>query len=151
MDIYSPCGILWQPCHWHSSNTPRLNTHLGVVFEEPSALNHSDTCIQPGLSFLKYTNPVWIKIQRSALLVYLFVSSPYIQAQKSLMFCLESSYLFVLVLREQVSCEEQEFGRQPNLALSAYKSTRQCAIVGKSLNLPDQNGDNTDLTELLWR
>lgn len=67
------------------------------------------------------------------------VSSLYIQVQKSLMFCLESNYLFVLLMKQQVSCEEQEFGRQPNLALSSYKSTCQCAMLSKSLNLPDQN------------
>lgn len=68
-------------------------------------------------------NPIWIRIQRLALfwqgkeelfgvflffvLVVFLVSSLYIQAQKSLMLCLESNNLFVLLLGQQMLCEVQ--------------------------------------------
>lgn len=40
-----PVGSHGSLVDWHSSNTPRLNTHLRMVLEEPSALYRSDTCI----------------------------------------------------------------------------------------------------------
>lgn len=68
------------------------------------------------------------------------------------MYHLESKYIFVLLLRQQVSGEEQGFGSQPSLDLNSGKSAWQCVVLDKLLKLSDKNGDNNPyLTEPLGR
>lgn len=111
--------------NWHSSNTPRLNTHLGMVFEEPSALNCSHTAFSLAFPFpnteilvvLKYKD--WIFWFGFVVVVYLF----YLCTSQCRNHKCNTQSTFVLLLRQQVSCEKQEFWRQPNLHLSSYKYT----------------------------
>lgn len=124
---------------------------LTLRLEEPQ-LWISDTCTSPGLSFLRYGTLIWIEIQGLACGGGLFVVSLYIQAEKSLMYHLESKYIFVLLWRQQVPAEEQGPGSQPSLDLNSGKPTWQCVVLDKLLKLSDKNGDNDRyLTEPLGK
>lgn len=79
---------------------------MRCLIEETPAFHLSDTCSWPGLSFLKYRSPLWIKIQRLNFLVICFFSvlSLYIQAQTSLIYCLGSKYIICSTISAKLFC-----------------------------------------------
>lgn len=94
------CGISWQLHKWHSSpNTPGLNTHLGVLSEEPSTLNLIRE-MSFGLPFWNTETPTWTNIGRLDFVLFAFEFDwGTSKTEKSLMHSLESKYTFVLLLK----------------------------------------------------